>query len=73
MYMNEQEKHFYSIKEFAEKLRVHENTVRRSIKSGRIAAFRFTNDKNGAYRIPHSEIDRIVVQDLRKLFSNEKE
>lgn len=58
---------FYSIKEFAKKLRVHENTIRRSIKSGRINGFRVGSGKKAAIRIPHSEINRIALFDMKDL------
>lgn len=55
---------FYSIKEFAQIVGVHPNTVRNCIKSGRISSFRLNNGKNAAYRIPSSEIDRLVKYNL---------
>jgi excisionase family DNA binding protein len=63
---------FYSINEFASKLGVHPNTVRRAIKCGRIGALRLGNEKTGRYRIPHSEIERIIYSDLRKIFDKER-
>jgi len=65
--MDENIKDFYTIAEFAEKLRVHPNTVRRNIKNGRIAAFKFSTDKKSTYRIPHTEIERLVMFDLEKI------
>lgn len=56
---------FYTIKKFAEKLGVHENTVRRAIKKGRIGTFRLGEGKKARHRIPHTEIDRIMLFDLR--------
>lgn len=54
---------FLSIKEFADKLRVHENTIRRSIKKGRIQAFRIGVGSRSIFRIPYSEINRIADYD----------
>jgi len=51
---------YFTIYEFAEKMRVHPNTVRRGIKNGKIFAFRFASDKKSTYRIPETEIERIV-------------
>jgi excisionase family DNA binding protein len=66
MFMQDTEiKDFYTIKEFAAKLRIHPNTVRRSIKAARIMAFSFGTDKKRTYRIPYSEIDRIIRSDLK--------
>lgn len=58
---------FYSIKEFARKLGVHTNTIRRAIKSGRIGGFKVGSGKKSIYRIPHSEIDRIALFDMEQM------
>lgn len=58
---------FYSIKEFAIKLGVHSNTIRRAIKSGRINAFRVGSGKKSIFRIPGSEIQRIALFDLQEM------
>ena len=59
--MNDQETHdFYSIKEFARKLRVHPNTIRKAIKIGYINALRIGNSEKSSYRIPHTEIQHIA-------------
>ena len=65
----EKECAFFSIKEFAEKLGVHQNTIRRAIKSGRISAFRVGSGTKAMYRIPHSEINRIALFDLKELIA----
>ena len=61
---------FYSIKEFALKLGVHSNTIRRSIKNGRISAFRVGAGNKSIYRIPHSEINRMAEVDLGKIVNS---
>lgn len=58
---------FYSIKEFALKLGVHANTIRRAIKNGRIQAFRVGIGIKSIYRIPYSEINRIALFDLKEM------
>jgi len=58
---------FFSIKEFAQKLGVHANTIRRGIKNGRINAFRVGSGKKATYRISHSEINRIAVFDMEEM------
>ncbi len=60
-------KDFYSINEFAKKLGVHHNTIRRSIKSGRISAFQVGSGEKSSYRIPKSEIQRMFAFDLNKM------
>lgn len=61
------DKSFYSIKEFAEKLSVSTDTIRRSIKKGHILAFRIGSSSRSHLRIPHSEITRIATFDLKKV------
>ena len=58
---------FLSIKEFAAKVGVHPNTVRKSILKGRLAAFRIGIGKRASYRIAKTEIDRIALIDLEQI------
>lgn len=55
---------FYSIKEFANKLGVHPNTIRRMIKSKRIEPIILNKGKRKSYRISYSEIGRMAKFDL---------
>lgn len=52
---------FYSIKEFASKLHVHPNTIRKAIKIGYINALRTGNGKKSSYRIPNTEIQKLAM------------
>jgi excisionase family DNA binding protein len=52
---------FLSIKEFASLIKVHPNTVRRSIKKGKLNAFRIGEGCKAVYRIPLSEINRLAI------------
>lgn len=58
---------FFTIKEFACKIGVHQNTVRRAIKSGRICAFKIGSGKRSAYRIAKAEINRIALFDMEEM------
>lgn len=58
---------YFTINEFAKKLRVHSNTIRRAIKKGRINAFKVGMGKKSSYRIPASEINRIALFDLNEM------
>ncbi len=62
---DEQEK-VLTVKEFAARVKVHPNTIRRAIKNGRIAAFRIGGGPRSALRIPESEIKRIAFLDLEE-------
>ena len=64
---NDETKSFYTVKEFASVLRVHETTVRRLIKKGRINAFRIGAERKSGYRIPRDEISRMAAFDLEKI------
>lgn len=61
------EKNFFTVNEFAEKIRVHPNTVRRAIASGRIQAFRTGEGIKSSYRIPNTEVERLCEMDMTKL------
>jgi len=64
--MNENE--FLSIKEFAQLLNVHPNTIRRAIKSGRINAVKISaGTLKPIYRIFRGEINRLAFSDLEKI------
>lgn len=52
---------FLSIKEFAAKVGLHQNTVRRLIKNCRIAAINIGGGKYSYFRIPKSEIGRLAI------------
>ena len=71
--MQQVENDFLSIKEFAYKLGVHPNTIRRSIKRGRISAFRVGGGKKSIYRIPKSETNRLAFCDLESFIQKEIE
>jgi len=58
---------FLSIKEFAITIGVHPNTVRRSIKKGRLSAFTLGSGRKKVYRIAKSEINRIALIDLEDI------
>lgn len=52
---------FLTVEEFANKVKMCPHTIRRAIKKGKINAFRPGIGIKGPYRIPESEIDRILV------------
>lgn len=66
-YMEEHKKDFYSIKEFAKLLGVHPNTIRRSVKNGRIGALKVGNRFRPLYRIPATEINRIALFNMEDI------
>jgi len=57
---------FYSIKQFAAKIGVHPNTVRRSILKGKLSAIKVGTGRKCFYRISKTEIQRIAFLDLRE-------
>ena len=61
---------FLSVKEFAKLLRIHPNTVRRAIKTGRINALRVGSGKRSDFRIARSEVNRMSMIDLEKIIDN---
>ena len=70
---NDLDKDFYKVQEFADLLRVHRNTILKSIKEAHILAFRVGNGKKSSFRIPHSEIERMALFDLTQIAKTLKE
>jgi hypothetical protein len=58
---------FLTIIEFAKKVHLHPNSVRRLIIRGRIQAINMGTEKKKFYRISVSEIGRIARFDLRDM------
>lgn len=58
---------YMSIKEFAAMMKMHPNSIRRSIKNGKLQAVRVGFGGHPAYRIPKSEISRIALFDLKDM------
>lgn len=66
--MYAENKLYLSIREVSELVGMHPNTIRRAIKNGKISSIRMGEGKNASYRIPRSELDRLAVVDLKKIF-----
>jgi len=61
------ENDFISIKEFAAKVGAHPNTIRRSVKRGRISACDIGSGGKHIYRIAKSEVERIALLNLKNI------
>lgn len=61
------DKEFLTVQEYALLLNIHPNTVRSSIKSGRLNAFKVGSGDKSIWRIPRSEINRMALVDLEKI------
>jgi len=61
------DKDILNVKEFAEYIRVHPNTVHNMIRKGYLAAFKTGNGKTCSYRIAKSEAQRMALIDLQEL------
>ena len=64
------EKEFYSVKQFAELLGMNPQTIRKSIRNGRIQAFKVGVGEKASYRISKTEAQRLGIFDLRKIIKN---
>jgi len=64
------EEEFFTVEELANILKVHANTIRRSIKKGRINAFRAGSGSTSPFRISKSELNRIRVMDFEVTLKN---
>jgi len=65
--MEKEEPEFLTIDEFSKLLRIHRNSIRSMVYSGRLNAIRIGSGKNASYRIPRSEVQRLAVVDLDKI------
>ena len=61
------EQEFLTVKEFADRLKMHYNTVLKSIHKGRINAFRINEGVKASYRIPSSELNRLGLFQLESV------
>lgn len=59
-------KEVYTIDEAAEILRLHPNTLYRLCRSGKLAAFRASDGKRGAWRIPGASLEGLRVPEPDK-------
>lgn len=60
---------FLSIKEFAAKIGMHPNSVRRSIKVGKLIAIRISDGKRAAYRIPITQLHVLAIYNMEKVIN----
>lgn len=58
---------FYTVEEFAKKLKVPKTTIRKAIREGRIHAFRPGIGKRSPYRIFESEFTRLILVDFETM------
>lgn len=63
----------FTIIQFALKMSVHPNTIRRAIKNGKIQAINMGSGVKKIYRIPSSEIGRMALFDLEEIFNRKKD
>ena len=55
---------FLTVEEFAERIKMHPGTIRRSIRQGKIYASRPGIGKRSPYRIDESELERLHFQSM---------
>lgn len=55
---------FLTVEEFAKRIKMHPNTVRRAIRKGKIFAARPAVGKRAPYRISESELERLHLQSM---------
>lgn len=55
---------FLTIEEFAERIKMHPGTIRKSIREGKIYATRPSMGVRGPYRIAESELERLQLQGM---------
>lgn len=55
---------YLTVEEFASRIKMHPQSIRKSIKEGKIFASRPSMGKRGPYRIAESELERLHVQSM---------
>lgn len=55
---------YLTVEEFANRIKMHPQSVRKSIKEGKIFASRPSMGKRGPFRIAESELERLHVQGM---------
>lgn len=63
---------FLSIQEFAKKMKVHPDTIRRAILCNYLNAFRVGAGKRAPWRIPATEIERLLVMKFERISKGEQ-
>lgn len=58
---------FLTLQEFAKKMKLHPDTIRKAIRCGYINAFRAGSGKRSPLRIPSTEIERLMVMRLERI------
>ena len=71
--MNSDHKDIMTLKEFAEYIHVHPNTVRKMIRTGQLASFKSGTAKNSSYRIARSETLRLALINLHEIIDEKAE
>lgn len=64
------EDEYFTVKEFAKKLKVGPQSIRRAIQKGRILAFRPGVGKKAPWRISATELGRISVMGFEETVNN---
>jgi excisionase family DNA binding protein len=55
---------FLTLEEFAKRVKMHKNSIRRAIRNGKIFATRPAGGKRAPYRIAESELERLYLQGM---------
>lgn len=55
---------FLTVEEFAQRIKMHPGSVRRSIRAGKIYASRPSMGKRGPFRIAETELERLHLQGM---------
>jgi excisionase family DNA binding protein len=58
---------YLTIRQFADKFKMHPQTVRRAIHKGNLSAIRVGIGKNATFRIPVTELQRLGLINLHRI------
>ena len=61
---------YLTIVQFAAKIQMHPNSVRRLIRMGKLQGVNMGSGNRKIYRIPESELSRLATFDLKEVLTN---
>jgi len=57
---------FYSVKEFAKRMEMHPQSIRKGIREGKFFAVKIGSGVRPRYRIPATELERLKIASMYK-------
>lgn len=59
----------YTVKDFSKLMKMHPNTIRKAIKTGKITGFKIGKGPKAEWRILTSEVERLISYDMEQVIN----